>query len=114
MGTFFGRLRETMSTVPPPYSPCGMVPSKVLYSIGWSSTWTARRFSPGTRLGPRVTAQLFITPPEPQVIMKTARRMLLNDELVTLAPAHMPARLRRDCEFAFATLRSLLRPERTP
>ena len=54
--------RSQIITVPPPYSPCGMVPSKVLYSTGWSSTWTARRFSPGSRLGPRVTAQLFITP----------------------------------------------------
>ncbi len=54
--------RSQIMTVPPPYSPSGMVPSKALYSIGWSSTWTARRFSPGSRLGPRVTAQLFITP----------------------------------------------------
>ena len=35
---------------------------EVRYSIGWSSVWTAKRFSPGTRLGPRVTAQLFRTP----------------------------------------------------
>ena len=32
------------------------------YSRGWSSTCTASRFSPGSRLGPRVTAQLFRTP----------------------------------------------------
>src|ERR1700685_2492134 len=54
--------RSQIITVPPPYSPCGMVPSNALYSTGWSSTWTARRFSPGSRLGPRVTAQLFMTP----------------------------------------------------
>src|SRR6185312_8816293 len=29
-------------TVPPPYSPFGMVPSKLPYLTGWSSTWTAR------------------------------------------------------------------------
>ena len=54
--------RSQIITVPPPYWPFGIVPSKSLYSIGWSSTWIASRFSPGTRLGPRVTAQLFITP----------------------------------------------------
>jgi hypothetical protein len=35
-------------TVPPPYCPFGMVPSKPPYSIGWSSTWTARRLSATT------------------------------------------------------------------
>ncbi len=54
--------RSQISTVPPPYWPFGIVPSNALYSIGWSSTSTASRFSPGTRLGPRVTAQLFMTP----------------------------------------------------
>ena len=34
-------------TVPPPYWPSGMMPSKPPYSMGWSSTWTARRRSLG-------------------------------------------------------------------
>ncbi len=54
-------LSQTM-TAPPPYSPLAIVPSKSAYSSGWSSTATARRFSPGFRLGPRVTAQLLRTP----------------------------------------------------
>ena len=33
---------------------------------------------------------------EPQIVMKAARRMLLNDELVPLAAPHMAARLRSD------------------
>src|SRR3954468_8307797 len=45
--------------VPPPYSPFGITPSKVRYSIGWSSVWTESRFSPGTRLGPRELVELF-------------------------------------------------------
>src|SRR5690606_15228752 len=49
-------------TVPPPYSPFGITPSKLPYSIGWSSTSTASRFSPGSRLGPLGRAQLFSTP----------------------------------------------------
>src|SRR6185503_8285227 len=39
-----------------------MVPSKELYSIGWSSTSTASLLTDGSRLGPFGTAQLFITP----------------------------------------------------
>ena len=54
--------RSHISTVPPPYSPSGMTPSNPPYSSGWSSTWTASRFSPGSRLGPFGTAQLFSTP----------------------------------------------------
>src|SRR5262249_27756012 len=41
---------------------------------------------------------------KPQIVMKAARRMLLNDELMTLAARHMPARLRRNREFAFAAI----------
>ena len=54
--------RSHSITVPPPYCPCGIVPSKVAYESGWSSVRTASRFSSGSRLGPRVTAQLFRTP----------------------------------------------------
>ena len=60
--------------VPPPYSPFGITPSKVRYSSGWSSVWTARRFSLGTRLGPRVTAQLFRTPSSSRRRSKCRRR----------------------------------------
>src|SRR5438045_3297124 len=35
-----------------------MTPSNLPYSTGWSSTWTASRFSAGSRLGPLGTAQL--------------------------------------------------------
>jgi len=38
--------RSHTITVPPPYCPCGMMPSNVAYSTGWSSTSTARCFSP--------------------------------------------------------------------
>src|SRR4051794_6062735 len=40
----------------------GMVPSKVLYEMGWSSTSIANRRTLGSRLGPFGTAQDFITP----------------------------------------------------
>src|SRR4029453_16499725 len=35
-----------------------MGPSNSVYEMGWSSVRTASRFSAGSRLGPRVTAQL--------------------------------------------------------
>ncbi len=54
--------RSQRSTEPPPYWPFGILPSKDPYSSGWSSTSTARRFSPGSRLGPLGTAQLLSTP----------------------------------------------------
>src|SRR5205823_5254496 len=41
---------------------------------------------------------------KPQIIMKPARRMLLNDKSVTLASPHMTARLRRDYELALAAV----------
>src|SRR5213079_1689206 len=39
-----------------------MSPSKSPYSMGWSSTWTARRLSAGSRDGPLGTAHDFNTP----------------------------------------------------
>src|SRR6185503_119410 len=39
-----------------------MMPSKSAYSTGWSSTWTASRFSSALNEGPLGTAQLFKTP----------------------------------------------------
>src|SRR5256885_13923216 len=39
-----------------------MIPSKSPYSMGWSSTCTARRLSAGSRDGPLGTAQDFNTP----------------------------------------------------
>ncbi len=52
---------QTM-TSPAPYWPLGITPSKSRYSTGWSSTWTAIRRTPASRLGPRGTAQLTRTP----------------------------------------------------
>ena len=49
-------------TVPPPYSPAGMIPSKLAYSIGWSSTCVAKRFTDGSSDGPFGTAQDNRTP----------------------------------------------------
>src|SRR5215207_943402 len=40
----------------------------------WSSVCTESRFSPGIRLGPRVTAQLFRTPSSSRRISKCSRR----------------------------------------
>ena len=54
--------RSQSRTVPPPYWPLGMIPSKPPYSTGWSSVIIARRLSFGSRLGPFGTAQLFSTP----------------------------------------------------
>ena len=52
---------QTM-TVPPPYCPSGMMPSKSAYSIGWSSTSTARCFSACAHGRPFGTAHDFRTP----------------------------------------------------
>ena len=51
-----------ISIVPAPYSPFGISPSKVMYSSGWSSVWTALRFSLGSRGIPLGTAQETPTP----------------------------------------------------
>jgi hypothetical protein len=49
-------------TSPPPYPPAGMIPSKSMYSMGWSSTWKAARRAFGSSVGPLGTAQLASTP----------------------------------------------------
>src|SRR6266542_2651279 len=49
-------------TVPPPYSPSGMIPSNFAYSSGWSSTAMARRLTEGSREGPFGTAHDSSTP----------------------------------------------------
>ena len=54
--------RSHTMTSPPPYSPDGITPSKSAYSIGWSSTCTARLRVAGSRVGPLGTAQLASTP----------------------------------------------------
>src|SRR5581483_3642247 len=50
-------------TVPPPYSPTGMTPSKLAYSSGWSSASMASRRRLGSRDGPFGTAHDRIDPP---------------------------------------------------
>ncbi len=69
-------------TVPPPYSPLGMVPSKSPYSMGWSSTCTASRRTLGSRLGPLGTAQLTRTPSSSsrRSCVQAARGVLLDAE----------------------------------
>jgi hypothetical protein len=42
------RPRSQSTTVPPPYSPAGMMPSKSPYSSGWSSVCMASRLSAGS------------------------------------------------------------------
>ena len=55
--------RSQIITVPPPYSPSGMVPSKVLYSIGMILDVNGETFFVGIEARARAsTAQLFITP----------------------------------------------------
>src|SRR5438094_31180 len=54
--------RSHTITVPPPYSPSGMTPSKVAYSSGWSSTAMASRLTAGSSDGPFGTAQERSTP----------------------------------------------------
>jgi len=51
-----------ISTVPAPYCPFGISPSKPAYSSGWSSTWTARCCCPGSSGTPFGTAQLASAP----------------------------------------------------
>ena len=51
-----------MLTCPAPYSPFGMVPSNVAYSIGWSSVGTARWLRLGSVGGPFGTAHETSTP----------------------------------------------------
>ena len=93
-------------TEPPPYSPSAIVPSKSAYSSGWSSTATASRFSPGTRLGPRVTAQLFRTPSKRQaeIVVQPGRVVLLNDEDVALLVRRAASRLGRRREVPLASI----------
>ena len=81
--------RSQIITVPPPYSPFGMVPSNVLYSIGWSSTCTASRFSPGhqARAARHRPALHHAVELEPEIVMQARRRVLLDDEVVALARA---------------------------
>lgn len=52
-----------ISTVPAPYSPSGISPSKPAYSSGWSSVGWASAFRRGSSGGPFGTAQDFSTPP---------------------------------------------------
>ena len=54
--------RSQTITVPPPYSPLGMMPSNFAYSSGWSSTCTASRLTDGSSDGPFGTAQESSTP----------------------------------------------------
>ena len=71
-----------MVTVPPPYSPLGMVPSKVAYSIGWSSVCTARWFLPVVAGGPLGTAQddQHAVVLQPEVVVQAACVVLLDHE----------------------------------
>ncbi len=54
--------RSQTMTVPPPYSPAGMIPSNAAYSSGWSSTCVARRLTDGSSDGPFGIAQERRTP----------------------------------------------------
>ena len=49
-------------TRPPPYSPSVISPSKPAYDSGWSSVWTASRFTDGSRGRPLGTAHETRTP----------------------------------------------------
>src|SRR5215831_1245940 len=49
-------------TLPAPYWPLGISPSKSPYSSGWSSTWTARLLRRGSSGTPRGTAHETRTP----------------------------------------------------
>ncbi len=49
-------------TVPPPYSPSGMIPSNFAYSMGWSSVGMAIRLTDGSSDGPFGTAHDRSTP----------------------------------------------------
>ena len=71
-----------------------------MYFSGWSSVWTERRFSPGTRLGPlrhRPTLENAVQL-KPQVVVQAASVMLLDHEAVTLRLATFCLRLVRDGE----------------
>ena len=59
---------------PAPYSPAGIVPSKVAYSMGWSSVCTARWLTPASSGTPFGTAQLFSTPSRSSRRSKCSRR----------------------------------------
>ena len=86
----------------------GITPSKLAYSSGWSSTWTASRLSAGSRLGPLGTAQLceHAVELEPEVVVQLAGGVLLHDEAQSrLSPRRSaPLGLRRLREIALATV----------
>src|SRR5215207_5226742 len=54
--------RSQMVIDPPPYSPAGISPENVAYSIGWSSVCTARWLRFGSRGRPRGIAHEASTP----------------------------------------------------
>ena len=74
-------------TLPPPYSPLGIEPSKVAYSSGWSSVCTARwltdvRLRQVLRHRPRHQHAVAL---EPEVVVQPAGVVLLDDEGVVVA-----------------------------
>src|SRR4051794_18989095 len=97
-------------TMPAPY-PSGMTPSKVPYSIGWSSTCIASRFVLGSSDGPFGTPrQQHALPFEPEVVVQMTGKVLLDAEEQPLCRfgllrpffgnVHIPGRLRRRFEVA--------------
>ena len=73
--------------LPAPYSPAGICPSKVAYSSGWSSVWTARRRTPRVVGRPFGTAQLLSTPPASRRRSKCSRRALCRCTTKTGGPS---------------------------
>ena len=69
-------------TSPAPYCFAGITPSKSKYSIGWSSTWTAMRRTPGSSVGPFGTAQRHedAVDLEAEVVVEPRRAVPLDDE----------------------------------
>src|SRR6266850_116078 len=78
-------------TVPAPYWPSGITPSKSADSSGWSSVLTASHFSAGFMDAPLGTAQdtRMALDLQPDVIVEATGAVLLNDER-RLRPACRP------------------------
>ena len=86
--------RSQISTVPAPYSPAGIMPSKSAYSSGWSSTCTARWRSPRPQrdaLRHRPARERAVAL-EPEVVVETPRGVPLDHEAWALAASAFPRR----------------------
>jgi hypothetical protein len=99
-------LQSHRRTVPPPFSPSGMMPSNSPYSTGWSSTCMARRLIEASRLGPLGTALLLSTPfiSRRKSYCSVSGGVLLHDKRAPALTALLSRGLWSPLEVAFASV----------